>query len=572
MLTPFVKNSKNKNNVVSNIAIRNSNAVSPLQLIDIRPEALLQRKIQDLANKNISDFKNNQTARENTTVQRKVLVSGKPATMLSKGSAFVNGESVELGDRGAEWVTDGYARSYLSNQEFKSHLQGAPVDVGLAKKLGRWYRLPFFSAKQFFVLGENHGAFGYRELIKESNQPGKVLGEGGANALLSATPDNALQANPKGLKDKDGASRESMMENVTAKAYFGLTILRGNCVKLKKGVDDVEGPIKLPEKEWLENYQKVAPEKRKVGSSLDKVPFYENEEGKNVYATFGTNAENYNPVNTAFKVVEDLDNAIQAYKGIVSQGMLDIRAAILIATGIKNVNPVDYDALIAQIDILYPLVQSLAFAEATELNGGNDPTTGLKKRLDVVDVNLSKYNPRQKRSFAHRDYVMYKSVLKARADHIMAGMGGNHAKNLKDALTEEGVQVVLFNEYVGSEYSSDAIAPLGETDGYAEKLEEAESDKEVFAISREKKGFGTLLETVDLMMEKKNIGAGNLYKSILEILPKKDWSERMIEVDKVIDQIDEYNKMDQESVGAGNLFIEFNSVLKKYDHHLPVLV
>lgn len=545
----------------------NSGVGSHLQLMDNRPEAIAQKKLQKIVNSYYA------------TIQRQVLVNDKPASMLPGNSAFVNGEKIELKEQGAEWVKDGYTRAYNSNQEFKSHLSGEPVDVGLAKKLGRWYRLPFFSAKQFFVLGENHGAFGYRELIKESNQPGKVLGEGGANALLSATADNTLQVNPRGLKDAEGDSRESMMENVAAKAYFGLTVLRANCVKQKDGAGagGAAAPVRLPEKEWLENYQNAAPEKRKVGSNLNKIPYYEDETGRKVYATFGSSAEHYNPVNTAFRVVADLDNAIQTYllTNAASHGMTEIRAAIATATGIKNTDPVDYDALIAQIDILFPLVQTLAFAEARQMNGGNDPTAGLTERHNMVKANLPDYTPRQKVSFAHRDYVMYKSVLKARHDHVMAGMGDNHAKNLKDALTGDGIPVVLFNEFVAAPYSIDAIAPLKEKAGFDEKLGEAEADKEKFLIvmeANEKKGFETLLEVVTCMLEKRYVGAGNLYKEVLETLPKKDWSDRMNELDKVIDQISEYDKMDPASVGAGNLYIEFNAVLKKHNYHTPALI
>ncbi len=419
------------------------------------------------------------------SIQRKVIVGGKPASMVSRNSTFLNGEHIELGSRSAEWVTDGYRRDYKTNQEFKSHLQGAPVDVGLSKKLGRWYRLPFFSAGRFFVLGENHGAFGYRELIRESNQPGKVLGEGGANTVMSATDTSPLQANPNGLKDTGGHSRESMMENVAAKAYFGLTILRANCVKMiKPGAAAGSGPIRLPEAEWLRNYQSATPDKRKVGTGLDKVPYYEDPSGKPVVATFGTHAENYNPIDTAFRVVQDLHDGIAGHVGVANQNMQNIQAGILAARNLKDAPVVNYQGMIDQIDLLFPMVQTLAFAEATQLNGGVSPNPDLKIRLTEVEKNLPTYKERRKKSFAHRDYVMYKSVLKARGDHVMAGMGDNHAKNLKGALeTDHRIPVVLFSEFITSPYSIDAIAPMAEVPGFDKAVEESEQDRDKFLMT-----------------------------------------------------------------------------------------
>jgi hypothetical protein len=416
-------------------------------------------------------------------VQRKVLVKGKLATQISRSSALVDGKRVDLGSRSAEWVTDGYTRSYKSTEEFKAHVRGEPVDVGLAKKLGLWYRLHFFSDKQFFVLGENHGAFGYRELIKESNQPGKVLGEGGANPLHSATASSPLQPNPKGLKDESGLPRESLMEHVGAKAYYGLTLVRAHCEKMIKpgATNGPTAPIKLPEKEWLVKYQSAPPEKRKTGTGLNRLPYYE-DSGNKVYATFGTKAEDYNPLNTAFNVVKELDDAIEAkYKDIETPGGLQqIRGAIARITEIKAKEPIDYDALIKKADRLLKLLKMLASAEAKKLNAGIDPEDELEERRAKVKEHLPKYTEHQQEAFAYRDYAMYKSILKGRRDHVMAGIGDHHAKNLKDALTAEGIPVVLFEEFTGSSYSSDAIAPLEESAGFEQKVAEAEKGKDQF--------------------------------------------------------------------------------------------
>jgi hypothetical protein len=421
--------------------------------------------------------------RARAPVQRKVMVNNKPATMLSETNAFVDGKRVALDGRSAEWVTDGYARFYNTAEEFGKHAQGKPVDVGLAKKLGRWYRLPFFSEKRFFVLGENHGAFGYRELVQESNQSGKVLGEGGSNPLFSATGSSELQANPKGLKTESGGAREFMMENVAAKAYFGLTFLHDYCKKAEKGESSPPQPAKLPEKDWLEQYQSAPPEKRKTGAGLNRIPYFEDQSGKKTFATFGTKAENYNPLNTAFNVAQDLSNAIAAFKGEDTSKLKEIRGRIEAIRKLKDAETVDHGKIIKQIELLYPLLRNLAFREARKLNDNEDPKGDLLKRLKVAQENLPKsYTEEQQKSFAHRDYVMYKSVLKAResGDFIMAGIGDNHAKNLALDLAEAGIPLVRFSDFVGATYSADAIKPLKETEGFSEKVREAKAGKKKF--------------------------------------------------------------------------------------------
>ena len=435
-------------------------------------------------------------------VQAKVIAGGRPATMLNKANAFVAGERIPLNGRAAEWVTDGYRREYDSTEEFKSHMRGAPVNVGLSKKLGRWYRLPFFSQHRFFVLGENHGAFGYRELIRESNQPGKVLGEGGSNAFLSATDASPLAQNPQGLKDSDGNPRESMMENVTAKAYFGLSFVRKHCEDQLGSGAASSGPVKrfLPESQWIANYQNAPPDRRQTGSGLNKVPFYLDQHNVRVYAKFGTKAENYNPLDTAFKVVEDLDAAMAAYPGVLNANSQNVQARLAELIVIKNQPAIDYQAMQNKIDELYPLLNTQSFLEANTLSGGVDTKKDLLARHAVVKTNLPRYTAHQKSSFAHRDYVMLQSIRKARGDHIMAGLGDNHAQNLQDDLRRDGIPLVRFAEFIAAPYSIDALAPLSEEPGHDKKVEQSEIEKNEYLaalyfkmIARLPPSFGALV-------------------------------------------------------------------------------
>jgi hypothetical protein len=376
-------------------------------------------------------------------VQRRVFVGDEPAINTSQTAALVGGKTVKLEGKGAEWVNDGYRRSYETLDEFQRHMQGEPVDRGLAKKLGLWYHLDFFSKKQFFVLGESHGAFGYRELVQESNQSGKVLGEGGYNPLLSAT---LLATNPDSAALSDqGGSRESTMENLAAKALYSLLHLQKTYGKQGQPVQGAQGvgpPKKedLPEELWLKEYQNLPPG---TGRERDTtgLPYFSRVSGARVYGTFGTKAENYEGNSTAFMLVEKLCNSLQQYADQggnqtieASTGSKHKIDAKKLRTDIEEfLRMKDDNAKAKKIADLVPLVKTLAYIEAERLNANNDPTSELIDRRKAVKTNLKKYTEDQQVAFAHRDYVMYKSVLKAKevGGYIMAGMGNNHAKNLK---------------------------------------------------------------------------------------------------------------------------------------------
>jgi hypothetical protein len=423
---------------------------------DQRQSTIAQLKQQELMRANSSA--------SNTSLQRFAYVGAKQIIESYEGmerypDVMSTTEQVDSPDENqAKLMSDNYHREYKNKQEFIDHTTGKRVDVGLARKLGKWYRLPFFSQNKFFVLGENHGAFGYRELIQESNQPGAVLGEGGSNSLLSATPGNLLQATPKGLKTKDGGARENTMENVAAKSYFGLTLLLSEYKKASGPPATTAAVQRLPEAEWLVNYQKAKPGDRQTGTKLNQIPYYLDEHQKKVYASYGTKAETYDPIKTAFNVVRDLKTAIDAY-GDDDDDINKIKPVINSLIEKNNEIPRDYAVLIGIVEQLFPLVQPLAYRETKKMSK-RDISDVLEQRQATVESN-QKYKSHASISFSLRDEAMYRSVLKARRNHIMAGMGDNHATNLKTDLTSAGVPVVLFSEFT-SQYSLNAIAPAGE--------------------------------------------------------------------------------------------------------------
>ncbi|NES68972.1 MAG: DUF4157 domain-containing protein, partial [Okeania sp. SIO2D1] len=205
----------------------------------------------------------------NKTVQRYVIVDNKPVVKLSDTEAFIDNKKVSVTGNKNKWIDDKYTRQYKTLQEFQNHVGGNPVEVGLAKKPGVWYRLPILSKDEFFVLGEGHGTFGYRELMEESNQKGKVLGESSSNPFMSAKPSSVLKKN----ETDQALDDEYVMESITAKAYYSLTKLKAFYEKQQKPGTDNSPPQlnRLPEDEWLENYQAVAGVRKQ---ELYKPPYY----------------------------------------------------------------------------------------------------------------------------------------------------------------------------------------------------------------------------------------------------------------------------------------------------------
>jgi hypothetical protein len=400
-------------------------------------------------------------------IQRKVLIGGSPAIDLGGGKAMMGSNVVTVpGDR-MSWVNDRYARRYNSTEEFMKHAGGEEVGFGLAKKLGKWYRLTPLENKRFFVLGEYHNGFGYRELMNESNQKGKVLGEGGSNTLMTATPTSALEKNrtKSALKNERNEVREYTMENAVSKAYYGLTSFRltEKAKSKPKGVDNTE---KEAGDTWLENYQNAAKGNR--DKDAGHIPYYK-KGMKKVYAEHGTAAEKYDVGKTGLSVLEVFWKAIDSKttrNGYEIDAWLPTQYFIREYKGPWNDKAEEeYDKLIAALD-------KGAIAETNKLAG----STG-----DHVAPFLAKVQERTKRTgispwasekaFAHRNIAMYNSVIKASTQgFVMAGMGDFHARDLKEPLTTAGITVITLNEFLGAPISTDAIAPMTEQDDkFAEK-------------------------------------------------------------------------------------------------------
>ncbi|PSL23036.1 hypothetical protein [Chitinophaga ginsengisoli] len=420
-------------------------------------------------------------------IQRKVLVNGFPAVELGGGKALVGGNVVTVpGDR-INWVRDGYARRYNAVEEFMKHAGREPVGVGLAKRLGLWYRLPPLENKKFFVLGESHNAFGYRELMNESNQKGKVLGEGGSNTLMSATSDSPLEKSnsPGALEDDNHEVREYAMENLIAKAYYSFVIFKSAEQKKSKetGVDNAAA-VDNTEREagdvWLANYQHAAKaDRRRDGEAAGHIPYY-NRSAKKVYAQTGTAAEGYASGAVGNSVLTKFYNAIKGIRQktgyIATPGFIeDVFEPIMYfvethipGTWIPKAEEMSARLLSAlgkgvkeEADLLEGRRKGVEIKGQESGDFMKPFLAEVKKRRGTTDNKAS----HGETAFAYRNFAMYRSVIKASRDgFVMAGMGDHHAQELEallGALTPR-IDVITMKGFM--DYSTDAISPMTEQD------------------------------------------------------------------------------------------------------------
>ncbi len=385
-----------------------------------------------------------------------------------------------------EFAHDGYARRYKDESEFKDHANGRPVHVGLARKLGCWYRLPQLPTgndTKFFVLGENHGAFGYRELLAESNQTGNVLGEGGYNDILSATATSDLAENDSPFNEgTDSPLTEYGMENIAAKAAFSLAVF---LPKLQADSKTRTPKVKKtePEADWLAHYQAADPRKRGTGSGLNRVPYYKDGSDEKVYASYGTAAESYDTTTTATRIAKAFADKAAIYAGDHEDKVRSAGAAV--AAFLPDLKAIIADPGAAEgrlktdtrAKVLAALKQlnEIAFLESIKMSGEKavadkatlttkypvtyQTTTKRREAVgDNTDIKAKKWDKEKKKFMAHRDVAMYYSVLKAKAqgDFIMAGMGDHHATDLKAALEADphNIPVITFEDFVGSKSTS----------------------------------------------------------------------------------------------------------------------
>ncbi len=363
-------------------------------------------------------------------IQRRAQVVKKEVTIKEPGKGDLDSKEIVLDPKQEILIKDAYIRNYKDEKEFKDHAVGSPVDVGLAKRIGKWYTAPF--SKGFFVLGENHKELSYKTVVQESNQKGKVLGEKDAMAFMSRkAPGDALVENTEPADPVEGV-KEFPMESMASKLYFAISRLNKYFDSLHKETDD--GVIEEDEDQWIVNYKKAGTLKQ---NTQGRVPVYLNDEGKWVKARLGTSEEKYNFLDVVkFYIQSFLPKMVSAKE---TPGMPKEQIEIA-ETNIKLILVLieqKEDKKTAQpfLDKAVAAIEQIAIAEINEakLNEVTEmgAKTPLKKREEAVKQQSNKMDS----AMAMRDLAMLASIRQAKKENfLMAGLGNNHAINLEDDL------------------------------------------------------------------------------------------------------------------------------------------
>ena len=193
--------------------------------VNINDDAFLEKEADVMGSKalQMKTDRNSQAKSSNrimstsqqSPIQRRILIKGELIEENYEKKKMNVPETIRK-----DWLNDQYARNYKSKLEFFLHAKGHPVQVGLQKSLGIWYRLPLPSfikllSPKFFLLGELHNIFPVRKLVKESNQKtAHVVTESGASFKKEAYKDREK------IDSKEKNPNAHLVELGLAKALF----------------------------------------------------------------------------------------------------------------------------------------------------------------------------------------------------------------------------------------------------------------------------------------------------------------------------------------------------------------
>ncbi len=339
-------------------------------------------------------------------------------------------------DKSIDVIFDKYYRKYNSFQEFKDHMEGNPVDVGLAKAYGIWYRLPF---DDFFVLGENHAGVNYRDVYKESNRKGKILGEAGTNSLDKEA--GKLEQN----NSESALPNEFKMENLASKAYYAYLNAWNNLKKAKS--QSTSKPKTEDINEFSAGYNK---KDTTIGRS-GGVPYYK-EKGSEERIYLMTQSD-YDKGKTGSSI---LNTFMKKYPDTVNEELQKF-LALSSAEDIDEEAEANHEKIRKELSALAHKVQvAMEESHDTEVKDGKSEGSKKERRIEKAEkVDMSSETPgfeHVKEAFGLRDHAMFISILKAQKEGFeMAGIGNNHAQNLQQDLIEAGVK----NVYTLSDFTKE---------------------------------------------------------------------------------------------------------------------
>ncbi len=383
------------------------------------------------------------------TAQRKVSINDKDVTKNNQDDAKVtDGITVwDTPNNGQAIVDDKWKRYFQDFQEFKNYAEGEPVNVGLAKAIGEWYRLDFST---FFVLGETHSELSYQTVIDESNRKGRVLGEKGVLKMGALGQDFFKDEVGAEIEGNDKAKHVSM-ESPTAKSYFAISKLKGMAdnnrlqentnknINVKSGGEVLKPIGAEQESDWVAGYEAADDTHKglngrvlvyKKGDNwLRQITKYD----EHVYSLMDTLKKFLDLIkDTIIDEADQREEIVGIKKSDMGNWVANVKGKL--ANSTLGVNDVDLANLNSALDTISHEdqktleskdIQKLAHRKTKVLQPGNQVNDAM----------------------ALRDAAMLYGILKGKEHgYIMAGIGNNHLLNLESDLSANNVRTVKKDE------------------------------------------------------------------------------------------------------------------------------
>ncbi|MFN8714672.1 MAG: hypothetical protein ACK5Z2_17625 [Bacteroidota bacterium] len=372
-------------------------------------------------------------------------------------------------------IDDGYNRYYRDRNEFERHTTGLPVQVGLVKNLGLWYRLPF--GHEFFVLGENHSVLNYRTIMAESHRTENIMGEGGTVPIDYYQPAAADRAALDSRALANG-QQEFPMESTLSKTYFSLTAATQQYQQQLAApaaaapAAAAADPNHLQFDAWTAGLGNKAVERNDK-----KIPSYMGNDGQRKYLAPEAAAPeaNYSVLTTAIGIIRNCKAAIEEFNlnNIVAlheepdaftTSLINLRKSLdailnLLPQGAETVLTAGQKTNLANVLLPAATARCQASAQA-EINRSSITSVDEVNNAEATQAMLAQQHNHGLLAApcTMRDVFMFEGIKQAYAnDYLMAGVGDNHAKHLAAALHAEGIRVIRYNQFFSNAHTINAF-------------------------------------------------------------------------------------------------------------------
>lgn len=433
------------------------NKTQELSFSDNRTESTKQNNYQHIADNYVQRKTQNISLPTNNIIQKKIFIKDEPYEyqkgthrLHNMGKDFQHTFTPDNPKQTEEWSDDLWKRYYKDVTEFQNHASGTPVDVGLYKPLGLWYKLPFNPGHPF-LMGENHSTK-FAPIMKESNRKGSILNE--SNGVIPIK-----QKSPEKKADPTDASyHKTAMESIIAKTMFGVAFHKAEEF-IKPSNDKTE---KQDSEEWIKGYNSA----NKTDRGKDKLsrPFYkenlktviQGEPGKAAYdstetmgrvkVSFDEEADKYIK-NNPLKVVPC--KYIQETKDMIGEWWTKI---LLLQSQYKVDPNADYTVLMKEIDVLREKILKrleTLFKEEYKTEIASDFTN----REAEAGKALKGHNADTIKAMAMRDLAMLTTIKAASqnwGDHEMIVMGEKHVETQRSEIEKitPKIPIITRSEFI----------------------------------------------------------------------------------------------------------------------------